>query len=180
MHRIAFAAWLSSTILVGGFVGLPSTPPKQIQPYVVITGVHSNVSERSCERVIDEEQWTRVWLRHVGQAVPEKYDRFHNLASVPSVNFHDCLVIAIFEGSRYNSAGLEATSLVEEDGTITFRFENKYYSSEEPGDRVNVFGFFVVPRFSKPLIVQEDARTKRVEPSAWEDRARFEKLPRRA
>ena len=136
-----------------------------IKPCVTITGDDSRITEQSFYRIRSIDEFAEVWAKHTGQKnVPYKnwenqYDEFYNTLSLPLVDFENYMVIAIFQGSGWNNAGLKAISMSERAHGVSFRFKGKPYSTEGPdggGKQVSVFGFFVVPRTGKPLIIEEE------------------------
>ena len=150
---------------------------KEIKPYVVITGADSHIAERQCFRVSSNDEWTALWLRHKGKESSKKYDDYFNPAGVPNVNFENCMVIAIFKGPGSNSAGLRAVSVHEDPEAMLFRFRDMSYQSGNWSDKVTVYGFFVLPRSTMPVVLEEDVQGIINKPPVWRERARFEKLP---
>ena len=142
-----------------------------IKPCVTITGDDSRITEQSFFRIRSNDEFAEVWAKHTGQKnVPYKnwenqYDEFYNTLSLPLVDFENYMVIAIFQGTGWNDAGLKAISMSEHAHGISFRFKGKPYSTEGPdggGKKVSVYGFFVVPQSTKPLVVEEEVlRMKR-------------------
>ena len=135
-----------------------------IKPCVTLTGSDSRVSKPSFHRVQSLKDWAKVWAIHTGQeTVPyenwdNQYDEFYNPLNLPMIDFGNYMVVAIFQGAGSNNAGLNAVSILNNTDGITFRFENKHFSTSGPnggGKNVNVYGFFVIPRSTKPIIVEE-------------------------
>lgn len=162
-----------------------SRPAKDLKPYVVITGMDSHIKEPGCFRVTSREQWVTLWLRHTGRESSDtfesKYDDFYNPAGVPDVDFDKCMVIAVFQGAGVNSAGLKAVSVEDVGRHIVFRFEDKAFQTggvkDGGGVKVNVYGFFVLPRSTRPVVVEEGHRYMKPDTPVWRERARFEALP---
>ena len=163
----------SLAVLVGVDVADEKPSEKKMRPYVTITGAHCKVTEPSYKRVVDANEWARLWLRHKGKESTTDYDYFYNPAGVPIVNFEACMVVAIFEGSGWNSAGLWADSLVEQDNAVVLRFDHKSYQTGEKGDGVTVFGFFVIPRSAKPIVLEENVQSRIGRPPQWKEIARL-------
>jgi hypothetical protein len=87
------------------------------------------------------------------------------------------MVIAVFQGSGVNNAGLKAVALLEEKDRIVFRFENKGYQTAgrgSGGQQVTVYGFFVLPRSSKTVVLEEYHHTMKGE-SVLDGRANLSK-----
>ena len=110
----------------------------------------------------------------VVQKVPTRY---FNPAGVPDVNFENCMVIAIFKGPACNSAGLRAVSVHEDSEALLFRFDDMSYQTGNWSDKVTVYAFFVLPRSTRPVVLEEDVQGIINKPPTWQERARFEKLP---
>ena len=150
-----------------------------IRPYVVLTGAHSPVNERSYFRATSNGEWIKLWLRHVGKS-QDDYSRYYNRAGVPEIDFEQCMVIAIFLGSSWNCSGLVPISKIEDENKITFRFASKWYQTEMQGDKVTPYGFFILPRSTKAIVLEqgiEHGKGRRPIAWKWKQVAQFEKLP---
>lgn len=149
------------------------------KPCVSITGANSHVSERSCHRITSMDEWAKVWQKHKGQNADDKYDYYDDPLELPLVDFEKYMVIGIFQGSGMNSAGLKAVSVSEQDDCVVLRFDDKSYQTEGPkggGKKVSAYGFFVIPRSPKTVVLEEDAQRLLGEPPLWKVRIKFEKL----
>jgi hypothetical protein len=150
-----------------------------LKPCVVITGADSHLAARRYLRITSADDWARVWQEHKGQKVTEQYDRFYDPLTLPLIDFHDYMVIGIFQGSGSNNAGLRAVSILEEKSRIVFRFGNKFYQTAGPGgggEKAAVYGFFVVPRSTKPVVLEESAPVLKGQPPEWKQRITFPQL----
>jgi hypothetical protein len=171
----------SVAMLIGGFLLFLSPPvaeepksaaaeggaQKAARPLVTLTGSDSRVTARSYYLVRSDKEWTQTWRRHRDAASAEDHK--------PQINFDKCMVIAVFQGSGWNSRGLTAVALQESNERIVLQFENNYYQSDGEGDRVTVYGFFVLPRSDKTVTIEEDVRETMGPPPVWKERARFPK-----
>ena len=172
----------------GSRAGEPQGKPAQ--PYVTLSGTDSQIKERSCLLVSTEVDWIKLWQRHKGVKEAKPYDVYFNPLSLPTVNFDQCVVVAIFQGAESNNAGLRAVSFAEVEGRIVLRFENKTYQTAEssvrasrskPGEIVvevpttGIYGFFVIAKTDKTIVVEEGVRQLLSEPLSWKERARFAK-----
>jgi hypothetical protein len=177
---------------------------RRAKPCVVITGANSRVAEPRYRRIASEEEWATMWQEHKGRKPTKPYDFFYDPLALPRIAFDAYMVVAIFEGTGWNSAGLEAVSISEEASRVVFRFKRKSYSTirsyesdlgpelpldelerrvlseveraGDQGDKVNVYGFFVLPRSTKTLVLEVDARHEKRGPPAWKERAVFPTL----
>jgi hypothetical protein len=128
------------------------------------------------------EEWTRVWQEHKGAEAGGKYDAFYDKLTLPLVDFDSYMVIAIFQGECWNTAGLTVVSIFEDDSHIVIRFRNKSYSTAsystegeggDGGEKVTPYGFFIMPRSTKPTILEEGlqgVRRKKRDPPVWKER----------
>lgn len=157
-------------------------PPAGMPPLVGIWGARSAIKERSYLRATNAEEWTALWLRHAG-ADPAEHTPYYNVAGVPDVDFGRCMVVAILGGESSNSAGIRVESVSEAEDRVLVRFDHRSYQTAGPapdGGRVacTPFGFFVVPRSAKALVLEENVQGLIGHPPKWKERARFEALPR--
>jgi hypothetical protein len=154
---------------------------KTLKPCVVITGADSHVTKCRYQRVTLADEWARVWQDHKGVKPTGEYDLFYNPLALPQIDFDNYMVIAIFQGKGWNSAGLTAVSIIEENNRIVFRFKDKSYQTmgSDPdggGRKVTVYGFFVVPHSTKPVVLEENTQHEIGEPPVWTERMTFPKL----
>ena len=149
------------------------------QSYVTISGPHSSIRKADSQRISSLRDWTNLWLRHKGLPIDKHYDIYKNAAGLPIVDFSSCMVIAVFDGATVNSWGYKTVSVTESAQQITLRIESKGYGSapNEEGRRVTPYAFFVLPRSSKPLVVEIAVFDKRFpEKKKWEPIAQFKKI----
>jgi Tfp pilus assembly protein PilF len=142
-------------------------------PYVTLTGTDSHVKEPSYRRAMSEDEWIKIWQRHKGEKESKDYDLFYNPLGLPSIDFEKCMVIAVFQGSGVNSAGLKAVAILEEKDRIVLRFQDKSYQTAGPdggGEQVTVYGFFVLPRSSKTVVLEENVQNGMHQPPVWKER----------
>lgn len=150
-----------------------------VSPCVVLTGADSHVFEHSYHRVTSMKEWSEIWKKHMGLKQGEVYDFYFNPAGLPLVDFERYMVIAIFQGSSWNSAGLEAVSVSEQQDRVVFRFDDKSYQTSGPdggGKQVTVYGFFVVPGSAKAVVLEENIKGLIGGPPLWKERIMFPKL----
>ena len=105
----------------------------------------------------------------------------HQPGGLAKVDFDKCMVIAVFEGRGYNCTGLVAVDLLDRPEALVFRFDRNGYQTEEELDEVCVFGFFIVPRSTKPIVFEDDRRDlrqrARQKPPVSAGYARLEAVP---
>lgn len=145
------------------------------RPYVTLTGTNSQVKERSYRRAASEDEWIKIWQRHKGEKESKDYDLFYNPLGLPSIDFEKCMVIAVFQGSGWNSAGLKAVAILEKKDRIVLRFQNKWYQTGPHAKQVTVYGFFVLPRSSKTVVLEENVQNIIGGKPVWKERASLSK-----
>lgn len=145
-----------------------------ITPCVVITGADSKISKSGYRRITSEKEWARVWQIHKGIKVAENYNFYYNPVDLPKVDFDRFMVIAIFRGNGWNSAGLQAVSIAENKGRLIFRFDEKAYQTAGPdggGQVVTVYGFFVILKSTKDIVFEQNVQGRKGKPPVWKTRA---------
>lgn len=141
-------------------------------------GADSKTKIAGHHRVMTRDEWVKIWLEHVG-VDRSRHDDHHNKAGVPDVDFKRRMVLAIFRGRMKNSAGVRVVSITESADRIVVRLGDRAYSSEEPGRDVTPYGFFVLRRSSKLLVLEENVQSRTGEygmrgaKPIWKERARF-------
>lgn len=148
---------------------------KEAKPYVTLAGAASKIRTREYHRITTREELVRVWLRHAG-VDPARYTDFYNEAGVPDVDFERCMVVAVFGGECVNSAGIDAVTVAEQSDPMLLRFQHRWFQSGPEGDRATPFGFFVVPRSTKALVLEENVQNLIGGQPEWKERARFDAL----
>ncbi len=143
---------------------------RQIKPCVAITGADSHVTIPRYHRITSAEVWTHIWQEHKGEKPTEEYDFYEDPLALPMIDFDDYMVIAVFQGEGWNSKGLSVVSISEEDKRIVLRYDNKSYQTVGGGNKVAAYGFFVLPRSAKPVVVEENVQIYGGEPPVWKER----------
>ncbi len=138
----------------------PQVDTRTIRPLVSFVGSDTRIAENRVQRITNQQEWTLHWLQHTGQAGrPEDFDQYRRTGA-PAIDFGLCMVIAITESPGSQNAGITASAISETPDQIVFDYDGLYYQSRDgtsaPG---NAFGYFVVPRSPKPVIVRKNAQT---------------------
>jgi hypothetical protein len=159
---------------------------RRARPCVVISGTDSHVTGEGCYRITSAREWARLWQAHKGHKSAEKYNDFYDPLTLPEIDFDNYMVIAVFRGGDANNAGLDVESVDEKKDQLVVRFWDKHYQrdfasmDDEAKDKVGVYGFFVVPRCKKQVIVQENAEGYyRSQVPDWKELARIPSLRER-
>jgi len=129
------------------------------------TGPESRISKTEYLRIMSKEDMKKLWTRHLGGD------------DAPVINFEQNMVIAIFKGKHWNSRGITA-NCTQDDETIKFRFDMNYYQTMGGGDEVTSYGLFVIPRSTKPVVLEEDTQGLIGYPPVWTEKGRFPELGR--
>jgi hypothetical protein len=153
---------------------------EHIMPYVVISGSDSHITTPNCLRIISESQWDTTWLEHKGWDKKQVYDKFYNRLGIPVIDFKKCMVIAVFLGETWNTAGMSVIFIQEGNDKIVLGFDLNTYQTMDSGDQVNPYGFFVLPRSSKQVLLQINVQSlpsrNIKEPPVWKDYHQFPAL----
>jgi hypothetical protein len=151
---------------------------RTVRPYVGLWGAHSKVKRKSFHRITTPEAWTALWLRHRGREA-KSHSAYYNEAGVPDIDFERCMVVAIFQGEAWNSAGVKVLSVTEDEARLLLQYDDRSYQTAGPnggGVRVTAFGFFVLPKSTRELVVEENLQGLKGRPDRYRERARFPAL----
>ncbi|MHC4597738.1 MAG: hypothetical protein ACYS47_01910 [Planctomycetota bacterium] len=150
-----------------------------IRPIVAWTGAHSRIVEVRYVRITGDDAWTALWLEHVGAPPKKPYDRYYNRHGVPEVDFSRHMVLAVFQGKKWNSAGVFPLAVADEKERILLRFDDKYYQTKDEGaDEVTAFGIFVLPKSDKAVVFEENVQNLKGKPPKWKERASLPAIER--
>lgn len=158
----------------------PAAPPGILRPVVAIEGPNSHIRTPACHRIRSPQQFARVWLAHQGKdraADAGDYLYYENDAGVPQLDFETHEVLAVFGGVQGNSGGIQAVEIVDDATCRHFRYDSKPFQTSGPdggGVQNTVYGFFVLPKTSLPIAVEEDVHELIGEPRKWREQARLQ------
>jgi RNA polymerase sigma factor (sigma-70 family) len=174
----------AGTAAPAGAPAAPAVAPAQFaapqivhKPAVVWTGPHSMIDKGGYLRISERKDWEDLWKRHVGTNGLKDLERKEVV--VPEVNFEAYMVVALLDGDTVNSAGFSAFSILEDNEQLVFRFQGRYFQTAGPDGgaiAVRPYGFFVVPRSTKQLVLERDVRSLIAEAPKWKEVARFQKV----
>lgn len=142
----------------------------KIRPIITVTkewkGTDSKIRQPEYHRILTQADWDALWKRHRGEN-----------ASSPSVNFSTQMVVAIFTGAS-GSSGLAAKAVEHEDDVVVYFYNRVYQSVTGHIEEVipTPFGFFMLPRSSKKLIIKQRHESMIVPTGAWDTVKEFESL----
>ena len=179
MNRIVHLAVIAAAVL--GVIRIETGDARSqpavaaaTRPFVTWWGAHSRMDKAGYFRVTSDEEWKRLWALHAGEQLETPY----KIAKYPEVDFEQCMVVMVFAGKTSNTRGLAVASASEEPDRIRFRFEGASlsYQTGPQADEVTPYVLCVLPRSTKPLVIEEDVRSLKNEGPRWKERARFERL----
>jgi hypothetical protein len=138
----------------------------------VLTGDNSHVSKPAFTRIDSSSLWKKTWLTHLGK----EQDTIYRTAM--EVDFGRCTVTAIFGGQSVNSCGYRIESVHENGNTIVVRFDDISFQTAGPdGGAVQVrpYAFIVLPKTSKPIVLEENVQSYKREEPEWKEVARLKR-----
>ncbi len=127
-------------------------------------GDDSKIVARDLLRITDAAAWTELWSRHAPDTKP------------PEIDFASSMVVAIFQGRGWNSSGVIPVNASEDDATVRLRYDEQSYQTAGPGGggvRVTAYGFIVLPKSAKLLVIEENVQSLLHAAALWKERARF-------
>jgi hypothetical protein len=176
------------------------TPRPTSKPCVSISDTDSHVTVRRHERIESMKDWVRLWQEHRGEK-PFPYDPNDGIRRhLPvKIDFEHYLVVAIFQGKCVNVDSLKVVSITEEEKRLVLRYDKNSYqtfgkvhdddpnddpdkgdpdkddlSKNDPDDgKVTPYGFFVLPRTEKPIVIEENVQQYLGSSPIWKERARL-------
>ena len=169
-----FSYLLAAAVLVAApwFAAAQAPGSFEYRPYVGLWGADSKRKNIDYHRVMKRDELTKVWLAHVG-VDRDRHSDYYNKARVPEVDFERCMVLAIFRGQMKNSAGVKIVSITESADSILVRFDDRAYKTANEVHEVTPYGFFVLPRSNKLMVLEENVQNRTRGKPVWKERARF-------
>ncbi len=145
---------------------------------VMLTGAHSK-AKRAIELARTEPHFIKLWQRHLGEKETGNPLSIYNPLGVPTVDFDRCMVLTLFGGDSWNSAGYYVDSIFERDGNLVVRYDDRSYQTsgkDGGGEKVSPYGFIVLEKSSKKIVLEKNVQGLiRGEP-IWKETASFPAL----
>jgi hypothetical protein len=138
------------------FLTVLAQAEEPLRPSVVLSGSDSAIQKPEMQRITKESAWATLWNRHVAQLERIKSER--PVAPEPQVDFEKFMIIAIFDGSTWNTAGLRFVTAKETETEVVLGLDWRTYQTRGDGHEVTPYGFLVLPRTTKALRIQLDVR----------------------
>jgi len=156
------------------------TAPRAADSAAVVSwaGSFSGIKMPRAERVVDAKSWEAIWREHRGTTIEKNANGFETW---PAIDFDRYMVIALFGGPSNNSNGWFLRSWGEREGHLLIRCEQQRFqtASFDPGPSgipTLDFGFFVLPRTSREIIIEENTQNLIGKPPIWTEKLRFPAL----
>jgi len=181
LPRVLWVALLSLST-AAAVVQDPKPQPKQLaKPAVTFRGEHSAIAKKRYVKITDDQAWAKLWGEHIGKPVRREYGYFYNPLNVPVIDFKNNMVVAIFQGATWNTAGVTVKQLLDGD-ELTLRFDDHGYQTTviEMGDgdtpkqeKSKPFGMFVLPKTDKAIVLEENVQSRIGKPPKWQARGKL-------
>jgi hypothetical protein len=180
MNKIPSFA-LMATCLTLSVSSLQATAPgaTPLRPLVSFVGADTRIAKTDYLRITTREAWVQLWLEHTGKpGTAAGHDPYQNPSGAPEIDFDQCIVVAITASPGNGVAGIKVVSISETAESVTLDFDLLAYQyfagASAPG---NAYGFFVLPRTAKPLVLRKNvANSMSRVPPVWKEVKRFEAL----
>jgi hypothetical protein len=138
-----------------------------LQARQVIAGGNSKINEQKCVRVMAPAEWTELWATHSPSNTPP-----------PQIDFDKEMVLGFFQGQGVNCTGIAPLHILDCQDTFEVFVRGQYFQSSGGFVPARAFGFFVVPKSAKRLLVKENIQGYIGGPPIWKQIAAFDALPR--
>src|SRR5262245_10989911 len=175
----------SLVVLTAAVAASPSPSPaddkpvRSIAPYVTWTGSYSARTKVGFLRITDEAEWAKVWQAHRGDQVER--DSYKE-AIGPQIDFKNCMVVAFFAGQSWNTRSEDLKFVDEFNDRVRLRIDPVCYQPDGPdggGERVTPYAIYVLPRITKPVIIEINTQDLIGAPPVWTEKARLEAIRER-
>jgi hypothetical protein len=137
----------------------PADSGRKITPTMFWTGSDSRFERRDYQRIEKTSNWEPLWYEHAGVPKDEVQGK-----PAPQIDFEKQMVIAVTLGKSYNCEGIRLLSVTEDSASITIKYYCARYNKLIDVDDVTPFGFVILPRSSKKVVLVEGIKEKGKEP----------------
>lgn len=181
MRILHIAAPLVAVAIAAGFAPQPEfiIAPDPELPAISLVGPNSSIHERRFERIRDENAWKALWAQHARNLTPNAAQGW---TVAPRVDFKRYEVIAFFRGDALNHSGEVVESIVRGPELTVLRFDSLTFqtasalnapSSASSGVECSPYGIWVIPRSTRPVIIEENVQGMKDHPAVWQQQFRF-------
>jgi hypothetical protein len=140
------------------------------------SGSTSAVAKGRIERVSDQARWDAVRKEHCGPRIELNALGF---PVVPTIDFERFEVICGFSGTRVNLYQWSIDSVQDLGEVVRVRFDQvgfqtaSFDGQPDKGVTTSAYGFFVVPRTAKEIVMEENTQGRINGPPVWTERVRL-------
>lgn len=161
---------------LAGLIGQGAGPAPESRPAAVtIAGSYSKVTKHRVERITTPQRWKDVWKEHMGDRAEKGalgWDRW------PLIDFDRYMVVAVFAGTATNIEAWEVESVVDLPDVLRVRydavsFQTASFGGEDKGSATTPYGFFILPRSARELVMEENVQNLIGKPPLWKEKHRF-------
>jgi hypothetical protein len=160
----------------------PLLMPEAQMPAISLVGPNSSIHQRRFERIRDENAWQALWELHAKDAGPRAAQGW---LLQPRIDFKNYEVIAFFRGDSTNHNGEVVQTVLTEGSFVVLRFDSITYQTASPLNAPDVsggvpctpYGIWVIPRSSKPVVLEENVQGLKDKPAQWELQHHFPGQP---
>lgn len=171
--RIATLSLLAGTALLS--CAAPPAPTL-VRAEAIAEGADSRILEPTVLRIRSNDELRRAWNRHRGRSsdAPPLVSE-----STPQIDFDRWEVVAIFGGGTSHSDGIRIVEVVDVGRVRRVRFDSLTHQTAGSTHVMRVrrpagaeFGFFLLPRTEREVVVEENVQNLLGAPPVWELRDR--------
>lgn len=123
----------------------------------VICGQKSSITERQYHLIDNQAKLSEVW-------------RLHSTEPAPTLNERTSMSLLIFSGRSVNSLGVKISSVEEQADSIRVRYTQHHFGSFRGGVECQPWAMVILPRTTKPILVEENVQANKWDPDLWEPR----------
>lgn len=162
--------YVMTFLLNNGTVEAADKPMEErvLKPLIVISGADSHITDPSCERISSQDDWSKVWIKHLGP-IKDGY------GTSLEVDFDRCSLVTIFRGREQNTRGIEVNVVEETPTSLVIRFTPLKYQTSGPSENKFdcPYAFIVLPKTNKAIVLEENVQNYKDEKPEWKVYARL-------
>ncbi|MEM7263211.1 MAG: hypothetical protein AAF488_14570 [Planctomycetota bacterium] len=154
----------------------PSAPTRTASRALALVTGDDSKAPAGIFLVRTQPEFVKLWERHRGVKETGKRPSIYNPLGMPTIDFDRCMVLVVFEGDSWNSAGYHTHSVEENTERVLIRYEANSFQTMGPdggGQRVCPYAFFVLQKSSKPLVAEMNTQSLIGHPPVWTRQAKF-------
>ena len=117
-------------------------------------------------RIESEKAWEALWLKHQ-TGKKERGNSVPNSFTFCEVDFKKYMLLAVFQGFGVNRSGYEVHSITEEKDRLVIRVLPNNFQTLFELSKTTAWGVFVLPRSTKPVVIELDTKSLTADPPKW-------------